>query len=96
MRKLKYLITYDAFIKNLEQFPNIIGDNKEAMNDGGEWGVIHGDVWTGNHLFKSDYDWQVTSSSVLISESQQPTEEAKLFVVDWEFVQFGHGAYEIG
>lgn len=64
MRKLKYLISYDAFIKSLEQFPDVLGGYKEALNDvklmaskefertasddqGEEWGIIHGDFWTG-------------------------------------------------
>lgn len=64
MRKLKYLITYDAFIGNLEQFPDVLQDYKQVLNDlklmaskefektagdgeGEEWGIIHGDFWTG-------------------------------------------------
>ncbi|KAI6083685.1 kinase-like domain-containing protein [Hypoxylon rubiginosum] len=98
MRKLKYLITYDAFIGNLEQFPDVLQDYKQVLNDlklmaskefektagdgeGEEWGIIHGDFWTGN---------------ILIPETQQPTEEPRLYVVDWEFVQFGHRAYDVG
>ncbi|XXG95853.1 hypothetical protein Hte_002124 [Hypoxylon texense] len=72
MRKLKYLITYGAFIDNLEQFPDVLEGHRE------------------------DYDGQVTSPSILISETQPPTQEPKLFAVDWEFVQFGHRAYDIG
>jgi ATP-dependent helicase/DNAse subunit B len=64
MRKLKYLITYDSFIKVLEQFPDVLGDHKKTLEDvkdiatkgfektasdehGEEWGIIHGDFWTG-------------------------------------------------
>ncbi|KAI1396923.1 kinase-like domain-containing protein [Hypoxylon fuscum] len=98
MRQLKYRITYDSFISNLEQFPDVLGGHREALEvvkhmateeftrtsgdgQGEEWGIIHGDFWTGN---------------ILIPETQQPTEEPKLFVVDWEFVQFGHRSYDIG
>lgn len=33
MRKLKYLITYDSFIKVLEQFPDVLGDHKDTLED---------------------------------------------------------------
>jgi hypothetical protein len=63
MRQLKYLITYGSFIKVLEQFPDVLRDYKKiledikdsatkdfertANDDREEWGVIHGDCWTG-------------------------------------------------
>lgn len=64
MRKLKYRITYDSFITVLEQFPEVLGDNREKLTEikenitrdfnrttmqdqGEEWGIIHGDFWTG-------------------------------------------------
>ncbi|KAI1768626.1 kinase-like domain-containing protein [Hypoxylon sp. FL1150] len=98
MRKLKYLLTYDAFIGNLEQFPDVLENYKDVLNEvklmaskdfertasdgqGEEWGIIHGDFWSGN---------------ILIPEAHQPAGELKLYVVDWEFVQFGHRAYDIG
>ncbi|KAJ3128125.1 hypothetical protein HK100_009360 [Physocladia obscura] len=98
MRKLKYLITYDSFIKVLEQFPDILGNHRKTLEDvkdcatkefkipasenqGEEWGYIHGDFWTGN---------------VLHPEIYQPEAETGLFIVDWEFAQFGHKAYDIG
>jgi hypothetical protein len=28
--------------------------------------------------------------SVLLPETRQPDEEPRLFIVDWEFAQFGH------
>lgn len=34
--------------------------------------------------------------SVLLPETQQPGEETRLYIVDWEFAQFGHRAYDIG
>ncbi|KAI1074466.1 kinase-like domain-containing protein [Whalleya microplaca] len=98
MRELKYRITYGSFIKVLEQFPDVLGDHKKtleeveasAINDfkkaagdeqDEEWGIIHGDFWTGN---------------VLLPEAQQPEKETKLYIVDWEFTQFGCRAYDIG
>lgn len=64
MRQLKYRITYDSFISNLEQFPDVLGGHREALEvvkhmateeftrtsgdgQGEEWGIIHGDFWTG-------------------------------------------------
>ncbi|TVY49918.1 hypothetical protein LCER1_G007543 [Lachnellula cervina] len=68
-------------------------DRKVAMgDDSGEWGIIHGDFWTGNILLSPAIP------------SQQPTEEPEpepeplpnLFIIDWESTQFGHRAYDIG
>ncbi|KAK7757531.1 hypothetical protein SLS62_000546 [Diatrype stigma] len=100
MRKLKYFITYGSFIEVLEKFPDVIGDHKKSLQevqhmaikefektasgDGDgreEWGLIHGDFWTGNVLFP---------------ESRFREEKTKLFIVDWEFAQYGHRAYDIG
>ncbi|KAI5860079.1 kinase-like domain-containing protein [Durotheca rogersii] len=98
MRKLKYLVTYGSFIGNLEQFPDVLGDHRKTLEEvklmaadefeksgadahGDEWGIIHGDFWSGN---------------ILISETQTRDEAPGLFVVDWEFVQFGHRAYDLG
>jgi hypothetical protein len=64
MRKLKYLITYDSFIKVLDQFPEIVGVHIKTLEEvkdiaakefektasdeqGEEWGIIHGDFWSG-------------------------------------------------
>ncbi|TVY38531.1 hypothetical protein LSUB1_G002891 [Lachnellula subtilissima] len=100
MRKLKYFISYNSFIGVIEQFSEItcpevdkktLEDVKDMAMDefertatgeeGEEWGIIHGDFWTGN---------------VLLPEKQQAEEETDLFIVDWEFTQFGHRAYDIG
>ncbi|TVY80540.1 4-hydroxytryptamine kinase psiK [Lachnellula suecica] len=98
MRKLKYQITYDGFIGVLEQFPEVLGNNKVTLekvkdmaakefgktatdSQGEEWGLIHGDFWSGNVLLPST-----------LTPSSQPT----LHIVDWEFAQYGHRAYDIG
>jgi len=64
MRKLKYLISYETFIKMLEQFPEILAGSRKILEKvkdmaekefqktaedvtGEEWGVIHGDFWSG-------------------------------------------------
>jgi hypothetical protein len=33
MRKLKYIITYDSFIKVLEQFPGVLGEYKKTLEE---------------------------------------------------------------
>lgn len=66
MRKLKFRITYDSFIDEIERFPEVLGVNKEILEKvkgmairefekmagdllgvGDEWGIIHGDFWSG-------------------------------------------------
>ncbi|KAI0853629.1 kinase-like domain-containing protein [Daldinia vernicosa] len=104
MRKLKYAITYDSFLNVLENnFPGLLEGHRSTLEQvkdsatnefqktsgdgyGGEhWGLIHGDFWTGNVLLPSSP-----------SLSTGHPGAAKLFIVDWEFAQFGHRAYDIG
>ncbi|KAL7928860.1 kinase-like domain-containing protein [Trichoderma chlorosporum] len=103
MRQLKCLITYDSFIEILERHPETIEGHKETLEavqsamkyeferpptEGDEVrGIIHGDFWAGNVLLR-DKPWR---------EAQQSAEEPnELFIIDWENVQFGHRAVDIG
>ncbi|KAI0803573.1 kinase-like domain-containing protein [Xylaria sp. FL0064] len=105
MRKLKYAITYDAYLRVLEtDFPDLLEGHREDLQQVKEaarkefektskdghvdknWGFIHGDFWTGNILVPTD---------LLPPNSQHPVER-KLFIIDWEFTQFGHRAYDVG
>ncbi|KAI1483171.1 kinase-like domain-containing protein [Daldinia eschscholtzii] len=103
MRKLKYAITYDSFLKVLENFPQLLEGYRQILEevqdavktefqkssrDGNwdkHWGFIHGDFWTGNVLLPSNPSLSTPNSS-----------DTQLFIVDWEFTQFGHRAYDIG
>ncbi|KAI1751509.1 kinase-like domain-containing protein [Xylaria castorea] len=105
MRKLKYAVTYDAYLKVLENhFPDLLEGHRplleqvrnaatkefrkvsEDQDEGNSWGLIHGDFWTGNVLLQCD----------MSSPDTQHPGGIKLFIVDWEFAQFGHRAYDIG
>ncbi|KAI0444707.1 kinase-like domain-containing protein [Xylaria telfairii] len=101
MRKLKYTITYDAYLKVLENhFPDLLEDHRplleqvrnmaaegfEKVSEGLDWGLIHGDFWTGNILLPRD----------MSPSGTQHSGSVKLSIIDWEFVQFGHRAYDIG
>ncbi|KAL7811999.1 kinase-like domain-containing protein [Trichoderma gracile] len=102
MRRLKCLITYDSFIEILERYPEILGDYRETLEavrsamkhefereptEGDEVrGIIHGDFWAGNVLLPGS-PWHETTSC------QDPN---KLVIIDWENVQFGHRAIDIG
>ncbi|KAI0509604.1 kinase-like domain-containing protein [Xylaria bambusicola] len=105
MRKLKYAITYGAYLDVLESsFPDLLEGYRLPLHQVKElamkefdhpsndrftdknWGLIHGDFWSGNILL----------SSHLLHHLPQSISNEKLFVVDWEFVQFGHRAYDIG
>ncbi|KAI0486763.1 kinase-like domain-containing protein [Xylaria cf. heliscus] len=105
MRKLKCAITYDAYLKVLENhFPDLVGSHRPLLEQvrnvameefekgsgdrhgDNSWGPIHGDFWTGNVLLPRD-----------ISPPETPLPGGvQLFIVDWEFTQFGHRAYDIG
>ncbi|KAJ2991565.1 hypothetical protein NUW58_g2467 [Xylaria curta] len=105
MRRLKHTITYDAYIKVLENgFPSLLEGHRPLLEQirnaaAGElervpkvededrnWVLIHGDFWSGNVLVPTDLSSPDTLRSV----------GAELFIVDWEFTQLGHRAYDIG
>ncbi|KAI1307514.1 kinase-like domain-containing protein [Xylaria venustula] len=105
MRKLKYTITYDSYLRVLENhFPDLLEGHQSILQEVKEtatkefekistgengdknWGLIHGDFWTGNVLVPTD----------LSSLAPQLPDETKLLIVDWEFTQFGHRSYDVG
>ncbi|CAK7223717.1 hypothetical protein SEUCBS140593_005329 [Sporothrix eucalyptigena] len=61
--------------KEFDKKPPLESEND---NEDADWGVIHGDFWSGNE------------GNLRTASSQQ------LFIVDWEFAQYGHRAYDIG
>ncbi|KAL1854448.1 hypothetical protein VTK73DRAFT_8745 [Phialemonium thermophilum] len=98
MRELKCRVTDVAFQTLLENFPDLLDGRAPTLErvrhwmredfekpvlktaDGLEWGVIHGDFWTGNVLLP-------------VQTSRSPV---RLVVIDWEFAQIGHRAYDLG
>lgn len=96
VRKLKYLVTFDVFLAVLEKFPELLEDHQQTLKEVQEamaadfqkpstdadegWGLIHGDLWSGNILL-SNPPWN---------------EPPQLGIIDWEFAQFGHRSYDLG
>ncbi|KAK8020234.1 hypothetical protein PG990_005372 [Apiospora arundinis] len=103
MRQLKSLITYGSFIEILERHPEVIEGHKNTLEDvqaamkqeferppidgDSTRGLIHGDFWSGNVLLPNS-PWRDAQQS-----AQEPN---KLFIIDWENVQYGHRAVDIG
>ncbi|KAI1335270.1 kinase-like domain-containing protein [Xylariaceae sp. FL0016] len=110
MRKVKRSITYDALMGIIEAHPGAVehegvkkvlaevrdslgGEFERSWDDAGsgngddgkveDWGVIHGDFWTGNAL--------LTNTSAL-----SPQALHNVYIIDWEFTQYGHRAYDLG
>ncbi|KAK6221398.1 hypothetical protein LQW54_001499 [Pestalotiopsis sp. IQ-011] len=95
-RKLKYLVTFDVFLGVLEKFPELLDGHQKTLKEVQEakaaefqkpsteaddgWGLIHGDLWSGNILL-SNPPWN---------------EPPQLGIIDWEFAQFGHRSYDLG
>ncbi|KAL1850960.1 hypothetical protein Daus18300_012751 [Diaporthe australafricana] len=61
--------------------------NEPPTSEDGNWGLIHGDFWTGNVLLPNT-PWQQNQSP-----GQAPN---SLFIIDWELAQFGHRAIDVG
>ncbi|RDW56810.1 hypothetical protein BP5796_12877 [Coleophoma crateriformis] len=102
MRRLKYLLTYDSFLKVLEDYPELLEGHKETLEtirdvmadefekppteEDKNWGLIHGDFWSG-HILLPTTPWR---------EPPQLGGTNKVFIIDWEFAQFGHRSYDLG
>ncbi|KAI0191877.1 kinase-like domain-containing protein [Astrocystis sublimbata] len=99
MRRLKCLITYDSFLEILDRHPETVEGHRETLEkvrktmqyeferppvaDQPNCGLIHGDFWGGNVLLPSNAQGDITALN-------------ELFIIDWENVQFGHRAVDIG
>ncbi|KAF3017071.1 hypothetical protein E8E14_006232 [Neopestalotiopsis sp. 37M] len=96
VRKLKRSVTFDVFLTVLEGFPGLLNGHQEtlqvvqeamtkeflkpAMDEDEGWGLVHGDLWSGN-IVLSNPPWH---------------EPPRLGIIDWEFAQFGHRSYDLG
>ncbi|KAM5457291.1 hypothetical protein MaudCBS49596_000486 [Microsporum audouinii] len=101
MRKIRYSISYGAFTNIVQKFPKIwerCGITLEEVRDmataeysqkpqdkaeDGSWGIIHADFWSGNIL--------IPDNASLVREHS-----TNLFIIDWEFAQFGRKEYDLG
>ncbi|KAH8757152.1 kinase-like domain-containing protein [Hyaloscypha sp. PMI_1271] len=97
MRKTKYLFTYDSVLKVLENYPELMDGHEKTLDtirdviakeferpsteDGDGYGLLHGDFWSGNA------GWR---------EPPLADKTNELFIIDWEFAQFGHRSCDLG
>lgn len=88
----------DVMVKEFESIPTEEDEN---------WGLIHGDMWLGKYvishtsLITLSRLLQYLNNSILLPntgwrEPPPPDGANKIFIIDWEFAQFGHRAYDIG
>ncbi|KAL2075203.1 hypothetical protein VTL71DRAFT_145 [Oculimacula yallundae] len=102
LRKQKYEFTHGSISGILEQFPSLTEDYEKTLDvirgfyatdfkrpfteEGDGYGLIHGDLWSGNVLLPSS-GWREPS---VIDQTNN------IFIIDWEFAQFGHRSCDIG
>jgi len=105
MRQLKRSITYDSILTVLENYPELLVGHEGALteirdvmrreferpprydeDEEEEWGIIHGDFWSGNVLLPDHNS----------TRGYEEGSNNRLFVIDWEFAQYGHRAYDLG
>ncbi|KAJ3097573.1 hypothetical protein HK100_005309 [Physocladia obscura] len=100
-RKLKYEFTFGNFFSALENFPDLVKGHESTLEEirsmieteiekpftegNEEYGLIHGDLWSGNILIPNS-GWQVDKDA----------SENTLHVIDWEFAQFSHRSTDFG
>ncbi|KAF2819139.1 hypothetical protein CC86DRAFT_147191 [Ophiobolus disseminans] len=104
MRDLKWQITYESVLRSLQRWPTILATHKSALKqvegmaamefekewqgdetEADAWGIIHGDFWTGNILASASDRNPIGAETITY-----------LCVIDWEFAQYGHRAYDLG
>ncbi|PYI19820.1 hypothetical protein BO86DRAFT_179425 [Aspergillus japonicus CBS 114.51] len=95
MRLLKLSVNYGSLAARIDQYPALLGEAREVFEQVRlaaaaevekkgevEYGIIHGDFWSGN---------------VLVPHSAlDPSPQTSLFVVDWELCHFGPRAWDLG
>ncbi|KAE9371768.1 hypothetical protein N431DRAFT_410770 [Stipitochalara longipes BDJ] len=102
MRKTKYIFTYDSVLKILQNYPELLEGHEETLTaiqdvitkeferpsteEGDGYGLLYGDFWSGNILLPSA-GWR---------ESPLGGKTNELFIIDWEFAQFGHRSCDLG
>lgn len=96
MKELKFWVNYTILIDTIANFPHILEKSRHVFEEvrdfaaaeltkqdhGDEYGIIHGDFWTGNVLIPN----------VALSSQSETT----LFVIDWELAQIGSRALDLG
>ncbi|KAJ5162553.1 Aminoglycoside phosphotransferase [Penicillium coprophilum] len=96
MKNLKFWVNYTLLINTIEDFPDILGEDRDIFekvrdlaaaelerqtyDDG--YGIIHGDFWTGNVLLPN------------VPPTHQS--ETTVFIADWEMSQIGSRALDLG
>ncbi|KAJ5818809.1 hypothetical protein N7474_004400 [Penicillium riverlandense] len=96
MKDLKFYVNYSMLLDTMANFPDILEESrgvfeevhkfaaaelKQEDNDD-EYGLIHGDFWTGNVLIPN---------APLVDQSK-----TTLFIIDWELSQIGSRALDLG
>ncbi|KAJ5666059.1 uncharacterized protein N7477_008507 [Penicillium maclennaniae] len=96
MKELKFHVNYSMLMDTIANFPGVLEESRgvfeEVKNHAAgemkrsdhnrEFGIIHGDFWTGNVLIPN----------VPLREQSDTT----LFIIDWELCQIGYRALDLG
>ncbi|KAK3384139.1 kinase-like domain-containing protein [Lasiosphaeria ovina] len=105
-RKAKHDFTFGTLLAVLQNFPHLLRGHESTIRavqdsaasalekpstgdgDGDDgWGLVHGDLWSGNILLPKS-GWR---------EAPRPDAPPnRVFVIDWEFAQFGHRSCDLG
>ncbi|KAJ5112369.1 hypothetical protein N7532_000414 [Penicillium argentinense] len=96
MKQIKFWANYAMLVDTISNFPEILETNRGVLeevrdfakdelsreDDSAEYGIIHGDFWTGNVLIPN----------VPLKDESATT----VFVIDWEMTQIGSRAMDLG
>lgn len=118
MKELKFWVNYTILIDTIANFPHILEKSRHVFEEvrdfaaaeltkqdhDDEYGIIHGDFWTGKYVYHLICVWSLElarlltwSPSVLIPNVALSSQsETTLFVIDWELSQIGSRALDLG
>ncbi|KAI9682237.1 MAG: hypothetical protein M1817_000291 [Caeruleum heppii] len=102
-RELKYRINCGRLQSTIEEFPALLGAHAQLFQavshkmkeiaDDRDNGIIHGDFWTGNILFRKSW-FEVAASMTGADGVLAPTQS--VFVLDWEICQVSSFVFDLG
>ncbi|EPE02292.1 phosphotransferase enzyme family protein [Ophiostoma piceae UAMH 11346] len=94
MRKLKHQITYDALVRIVSPF-DVAENDLAVLKEVQASAVV--DFQRLPHIADSSH-WGIIHGDFWSGNVLLPSDlkDPRLFVVDWEFAQYGHRAYDVG
>lgn len=93
-KEISFAVTYGHILQVADLYPSILNPHRDAMKklferakkdyfeENEEWGMIHGDYWTGNVLVPKSFP--------------EEGAQVKMYILDWEVTKISLPCFDIG